>query len=89
MDEKTRELIAIGASVSAHCQPCLAWHLAKAKEFGVIEEDIRAATELGFMVARGAESAMRKAVAEQSRQPAAPVTACCSGETPAATKCCG
>ena len=32
MDEKTKELIAIGASVSAHCQPCLTYHVAKAKE---------------------------------------------------------
>jgi len=33
MDEKTKELIAIGASVGAHCQPCLAWH-EKARELG-------------------------------------------------------
>ena len=27
MDERTKELIAIGASVGAHCQPCLTYHV--------------------------------------------------------------
>jgi AhpD family alkylhydroperoxidase len=38
MDEKVKELIAIGASVSAHCQPCLTYHVGKARELGVSEE---------------------------------------------------
>lgn len=38
MDEKTKELIAIGASVGAHCQPCLSWHVAKASELQIDEE---------------------------------------------------
>jgi alkylhydroperoxidase/carboxymuconolactone decarboxylase family protein YurZ len=27
MDERIKELIAIGASVGAHCQPCLTYHV--------------------------------------------------------------
>ncbi len=60
MDDKTKELIAIGASVAAHCQPCLAWHIGKAMELNLSEDDIRAAIEVGFMVNKGAENAMRK-----------------------------
>ncbi|BCS51877.1 carboxymuconolactone decarboxylase family protein [Geobacter sp. SVR] len=60
MDERTKELIAIGASVSAHCQPCLTWHVGKAREIGIDDETIREAIETGHMVEKGAMSAMRK-----------------------------
>ena len=60
MDERTKELIAIGASVGAHCQPCLTYHVEKARELGVEDELIRAAIETGHMVEKGAMSAMRK-----------------------------
>ena len=60
MNEKIRELIAIGTSVGAHCQPCLTWHVAKARELGIDEETIREAIEVGHMVEKGAMSAMRK-----------------------------
>ena len=60
MDEKTKELIAIGASVSGHCQPCLSYHVNKAKELGIDEAEIREAIAVGQMVEKGALSAMRK-----------------------------
>ena len=60
MDERTKELIAIGASVGAHCQPCLTYHVEKARELGIDDESIRAAIETGHMVERGAMSAMKK-----------------------------
>jgi AhpD family alkylhydroperoxidase len=60
MDERTKELIAIGASVGAHCQPCLTYHVEKARELGIDDEEIRAAIETGHMVEKGAMSAMRK-----------------------------
>lgn len=60
MDEKTKELIAIGASVGAHCQPCLTWHVEKAREMGIDDETIREAIATGHMVEKGAMSAMRK-----------------------------
>ena len=59
MDEKMKELIAIGASVTAHCQPCVTYHAGKAKELGVDEEQIQEAIRVGQMVERGAGSAMR------------------------------
>lgn len=60
MDERTKELIAIGASVGAHCQPCLTYHVEKARELGIDEDEIRSAIETGHMVEKGAMSAMRK-----------------------------
>jgi len=60
MDERTKELIAIGASVSTHCQPCLTFHVNKARELGIDEEEISAAIETGHMVSKGAMNAMRE-----------------------------
>jgi AhpD family alkylhydroperoxidase len=60
MDEHSKELIAIGASVGAHCQPCLNWHVAKARELGIDDDAISEAIEVGHRVEKGAMSAMRK-----------------------------
>jgi len=89
MNEKTRELVAIGASVGAHCQPCLAWHVDKARERGIDDETIREAIEVGHMVEKGAMSAMRKFSAEILTQEAAPESACCSGGKKEGGSCCG
>lgn len=59
MNEQTKELIAIGASIAAHCQPCLKYHYAKARELGIEMADIHAAMELGQQVSSGAEKAIR------------------------------
>ena len=60
MDEKTKELIAIGVSIGAHCQPCLTHHVTKAREIGIAEEEIHEAIAVGHMVERGAMLAMKK-----------------------------
>lgn len=59
MNAQTKELIAIGASVGAHCQPCLVYHMGKARDLGIDDEKIRAAIEIGHMVETGATKAMR------------------------------
>ena len=35
MDPKTKELVALAASLAARCQPCFAYHLQLARELGV------------------------------------------------------
>ena len=60
MDERTKELVAIGASIGAHCQPCLTYHVAKAKELGVDADLIGAAINVGHTVQQGAAAAMRE-----------------------------
>jgi AhpD family alkylhydroperoxidase len=92
VDEKIRELIAIGASVGAHCQPCLTWHVTKARNLGIDDEAIREAIEVGHMVEKGAMIAMKKfpagvlgqAVGRGEYTPSAPVN---SDET-SASSCC-
>ena len=64
MDEQTKELVAIGASVAANCYPCMKYHLAKCDELGVTRAEVRAAAEVGKMVNRGAASNTRKFVDE-------------------------
>ena len=89
MDERTKELIAIGASVGAHCQPCLTYHVEKARELGIDGEDIRLAIETGHMVEKGAMSAMKKFSA--SILDAAPSTTYCncSADNTPPKACCG
>ncbi len=64
MDERIKELVAIGVSVAAHCKPCLDWHVRKARELGVDEESIRDAIETGHMVEKGSMNFMKKFSAE-------------------------
>jgi AhpD family alkylhydroperoxidase len=54
MDSKTKELIAIGASVTANCVPCLEFHLLKAREAGASDCDIADAVRVGRLVRKGA-----------------------------------
>lgn len=60
MDERTRELIAVGASVAAHCQPCLRHHIDQAAALGIAKAEIAEAVAVGKMVQRGGLAAMRK-----------------------------
>ncbi len=60
MNESTKELIAIGASIAAHCQPCLTAHVDKARNLGIGDDEIREAIEVGATVRRGAMSFMDK-----------------------------
>ncbi len=54
MDERTKKLIAVGASVGANCHPCLEYHVGKAQEFGIERSEIAEAVEVGKAVRGGA-----------------------------------
>ncbi len=58
MDVRTRELIAVGASVTANCQPCLKYHVSKARENGATEQEIEEAIAMAKKVRKGAMSQM-------------------------------
>jgi AhpD family alkylhydroperoxidase len=58
MNDKIRELIAVGASITANCQPCLNSHVEKALTFGACTEEVAAAIEIGNRVRKGAASKM-------------------------------
>ncbi len=50
IDTKTKELVAIGSSIAANCQPCLKYHLKIAKDSGATEEEIKDAMEIAGLV---------------------------------------
>lgn len=80
-DEKTQELVAIGASVAAHCQPCFTYHLGKARELGLSEDAIKEAVAVGESVQRGAGAAMHTHV-RTSLTGAIPASSCCRPPEP-------
>ncbi len=78
LDEKTRELIAVGASITAHCEPCLAHHVKKASAAGACEKSIAEAVEVGKAVRTGANAAMDRYAARWHEQ-GAPAGGCGCG----------
>ncbi len=66
LDGNIKELIAIGASVSANCHPCIKYHIAKAREMKIDEAEIQQAVEVGKMVRKGAASQMDELLKELS-----------------------
>lgn len=59
MDAQMKELIAIGASAAVNCNPCIEHHLGECRRLGLDGEEIRAATEVGMAVGRGAAAKTR------------------------------
>ena len=53
-DSRVTALISIGVSVGVNCQPCLQYHVAKAKENGIGELEIQEAINVGRTVRKGA-----------------------------------
>jgi AhpD family alkylhydroperoxidase len=58
LNEKTKELVAVGASVIANCQPCLHVHVEKALGAGASPAEVAAAIEVGNRVRKGAAAKM-------------------------------
>ena len=46
LDEKTRELVALGAAMAGNCFPCLRYHYKKCRELGFAVDDMRDALEI-------------------------------------------
>lgn len=63
MDNKTKELIAIGASITANCQLCLQYHDNNAREAGATKEEIKEAVKVGQAVKKGATGQMNEFIA--------------------------
>lgn len=64
LDDGIKELIAVGASVSANCHPCMKYHTAKARELKIDEAEIQQAIDVGKMVRKGATGEMDKLLEE-------------------------
>ena len=64
MDERMKELVAMGTSAAANCHPCMDHHFRKCNELGIAQEEIVEAVRVGLMVNHGAERAIRKKARE-------------------------
>ena len=74
LDNRIVELIAIGSSVTANCQPCLQYHVDKALEVGAGDSEIAQAIDIAKMVRKGAAAKMDKFASGMSKtSPAAGV----------------
>ncbi len=72
LDNRIKELIAIGASITANCQPCLQYHVNKALENGADNLEIIEAIGVGKAVRKGAASKMDRFASSLTQ--AVPVT---------------
>lgn len=68
MNDETKELIAIGASVACNCHPCVNFHTDKARKMGIDENDINRAVEVGKMVRTGAAGQMDELLSHLSSE---------------------
>lgn len=50
LSKQQEELVAVGAAVGANCEPCVKFHLRKAGETGLSEEQLRAAVAVAAKV---------------------------------------
>lgn len=60
MEDKIKVLIAVGASVTANCQPCLKTAITQAQSVGLDKKEIIEAIAIGRVVRRGAFGKMDK-----------------------------
>ncbi|GAB7027454.1 carboxymuconolactone decarboxylase family protein [Geotalea toluenoxydans] len=56
LEEKVRELIAVGASIAANNPPEVKYHISRAREFGADDGALNDAVDIGKQVRRGAAS---------------------------------
>ena len=56
LDLLTANLVAVGASIAANCQPCLEINVRRALKCGASPQDVADAVELGRKVRMGAAS---------------------------------
>ena len=64
MDERMKELVAMGAAAAATCHPCMDHHLKQCDRLGIDRPEVVEAVKVGLMVNRGAERAIRKKTRE-------------------------
>jgi len=46
LDQKTKELVALGAALAGNCLPCLRYHFRKCRELGISVDDMDEALEM-------------------------------------------
>ena len=64
MDEKTKNLISMGASIAANCIPCFEHYYLMAEKKGITEEEIKDVIMIAEKVKNGAGVATRQFVCD-------------------------
>ncbi len=83
MDEQTKKLIAVGASVACNCHPCLEFHLGQAQAAGIDLRLIGEAISVGKAVRAGAAASMDRLAAQLTGRKETTLNSACAG-----TGCC-
>jgi AhpD family alkylhydroperoxidase len=81
MEDKIKLLIAVGASVTANCQPCLNTAVVQAQSAGVGRKEILEAVAIGRIVRRGAFGKMDKLISNLTGKEASSSEECPFGST--------
>jgi AhpD family alkylhydroperoxidase len=79
LDDRTRKLIAVGASVACNCHPCLDYHLGQAQSMGIEATLIEEAIDAGKAVRAGAASSMDRLASRLTGRKGEALQAACSG----------
>jgi AhpD family alkylhydroperoxidase len=53
LPKKTKELIAVGISVTNNCESCMQWHIEQAAKAGASEREVLEAVEVGIEMGGG------------------------------------
>jgi AhpD family alkylhydroperoxidase len=69
MDQKTKELIGIGAAVAGHCQKCFSYHYNEAKRIGIDQKNIEEVVEFAKAIRaagnQGMDEFVKRAVVQK------------------------
>jgi AhpD family alkylhydroperoxidase len=89
-DNRTRELIALGASVAANCQSCVEYHGRKAAEYGIDPDEVVQAIEIGRAVRKGAAANVDRVADGLAQKDTSAASGAASAGSPASEAgCCG
>jgi AhpD family alkylhydroperoxidase len=68
MDEKTRELVGIAASISGHCRPCFLYHFKQAEKLGLPMDDIIEVIEFANRISASGDKGMYEFSSKQLKK---------------------
>ena len=77
LDERMKELIAVGASVTANCHPCVKYHVSAALKAGAYPDEIAQAVAVGKLVRGGAARKMDELTISMGHNEGEPAEGCC------------
>ncbi|MBN2600319.1 MAG: carboxymuconolactone decarboxylase family protein [Candidatus Thermoplasmatota archaeon] len=60
LDDKTKELVGIAASVSGHCRPCFLYHFKQTKPLGVSLDEIQEVVQFAGRISAAGDQGMNE-----------------------------